>query len=121
MRKPQQQTTLRPEDVRSLTDFKRNTVAQLKELKKTGRPRLLTTNGRAQVVVQDAAAYQRLLDELDAAKAVVGIQRGRDDMAAGRTMSSDEAFDSIRRKKRMRRAAIPSPRRRSRSLATSAT
>jgi PHD/YefM family antitoxin component YafN of YafNO toxin-antitoxin module len=90
---------LRPEDVRSLTDFKRNTLAQLKELKKSGRPRLLTTNGRAQVVVQDAAAYQKLLDELDRAQAVAGIQRGRADIAAGRTMPADKAFASIRRRK----------------------
>ena len=92
MRKTNQPITLRPEDVRSLTDFKRNTVAQLKELKKTGRPRLLTTNGRARVVVQDAAAYQKLLDELDAAKAVAGIRRGMDSFARGEGEPAREAL-----------------------------
>lgn len=92
MRKTQPPTTLRPEDVRSLTDFKRNTVAQLKELKKTGRPRLLTTNGRAQVVVQDAAAYQKLLDDLDSAQAVAGIRRGMDSFARGEGRPAREAL-----------------------------
>jgi hypothetical protein len=52
---------IRPEDIGSLTDFNRNTKAHLRRLKRTGRPELLTVNGRAEVVVQNASAYQRLL------------------------------------------------------------
>jgi PHD/YefM family antitoxin component YafN of YafNO toxin-antitoxin module len=54
-------TMIRPEDIGSLTDFSRNTKAHLKRLKRTGRPELLTVNGKAEVVVQSASAYQRLL------------------------------------------------------------
>ena len=50
------------EDIHSMTDFKRRTTDFVARLKETGRPMVLTTNGRAEVVVQDAAAYQRLLD-----------------------------------------------------------
>ena len=60
-------------DIRSLSDFKRNTVELLDRLRKTGHPLVLTINGKAEVVVQDAAAYQTLLDRLDA---IEGIQRG---------------------------------------------
>jgi len=42
----------------------------------------LTINGKAEVVVQDAAAYQTLLDRLDA---IEGIQCGLADVKAGRT------------------------------------
>jgi len=58
-------TMIRPEDIRSLTDFTRNTKANLARLRQTGRPQLLTVNGKAEVVVQNAAAYQRLLEALE--------------------------------------------------------
>ena len=56
---------VRPEDIGSLTDFNRNTKAHLKRLRRTGRPELLTVNGKAEVVVQSAAAYQQLIESLD--------------------------------------------------------
>ena len=56
---------IRPEDIGSLTDFARNAKAHLKRLKRTGRPELLTVNGKAEVVVQNAAAYQRLIESLE--------------------------------------------------------
>ena len=52
---------IRIQDIRSLTDFHRNTKQHLRRLKRTGRPVVLTVNGRAMLVVQDAAAYERLL------------------------------------------------------------
>ena len=56
---------IKTEDIGSLTDFARNTKAHLKRLKRTGRPELLTVNGKAEVVVQSASAYQRLLESLE--------------------------------------------------------
>ena len=53
------------EDIGSLTDFTRNTKTHLKRLKRTGRPELLTVNGKAEVVVQSASAYQRLIESLE--------------------------------------------------------
>ena len=58
-------TMIKPEDIGSLTDFARNTKSHLKRLKRTGRPELLTVNGKAEVVVQNATAYQRLIEELE--------------------------------------------------------
>jgi PHD/YefM family antitoxin component YafN of YafNO toxin-antitoxin module len=57
---------IRPEDVKSLTDFTRNTKLHVKRLKRSGRPELLTVNGKAEVVVQSAGAYQLLMDQIDA-------------------------------------------------------
>jgi PHD/YefM family antitoxin component YafN of YafNO toxin-antitoxin module len=56
---------IRPEDIGSLTDFSRNTRAHLKRLRRTGRPELLTVNGKAEVVIQNASAYQRLIELLE--------------------------------------------------------
>jgi PHD/YefM family antitoxin component YafN of YafNO toxin-antitoxin module len=61
-------TMIRPEDIGSLTDFARNIKAHLKRLKKTGRPELLTVNGKAEVVVQNASAYQLLIESLEKLK-----------------------------------------------------
>jgi Antitoxin Phd_YefM, type II toxin-antitoxin system len=59
---------IRPEDIGSMTDFARNTRAHLDRLRRTGRPELLTVNGKAEVVVQNAAAYQRLIELLEKLK-----------------------------------------------------
>ena len=56
---------IRPDDIGSLTDFSRNAKAHIKRLKRTGRPELLTVNGKAEVVVQNASAYQRLIESLE--------------------------------------------------------
>lgn len=52
------------QDICSMTDFKRRTTDVVARLRDTGRAVVLTTNGRADVVVQDAASYQKLLDRL---------------------------------------------------------
>ncbi|MGB9421894.1 MAG: type II toxin-antitoxin system prevent-host-death family antitoxin [Candidatus Acidiferrum sp.] len=59
---------VRPEDIGSLTDFNRNTKAHLKRLRRTGRPELLTVNGKAEVVVQSAFAYERLVKSVEKLK-----------------------------------------------------
>ena len=82
-------------DIRSLSDFKRNTVELLDRLRETGPPLVLTVNGRAELVVQDAAAYQALLDRVEA---IEGIQRGLADVKAGRTRAARKVFARLRRK-----------------------
>jgi prevent-host-death family protein len=85
-------------DIHSLTDFKKNTPDFLKQLKATGEPVVLTINGKAELVVQDAASYQKLLDLAEEAKVVEGIRRGLEDMKAGRTTSLDDFKEHVRRK-----------------------
>ena len=47
-------------DIQSLSHFKRNATEVVARMKESGNPVVLTVNGRAEIVVQDAAAYQRL-------------------------------------------------------------
>ena len=51
-------------DIQSLSTFKRNSSKAIAQIKKKGNPLVLTVNGKAEVVVQDAAAYQKLLDKI---------------------------------------------------------
>ena len=78
------------DDIRSLTDFQRNTRAHLKRLRATGRPEVLTVNGKAELVVQDAAAFEEMLD------AIRGIQRGLEEMRAGEGEPARKVLDRIR-------------------------
>jgi PHD/YefM family antitoxin component YafN of YafNO toxin-antitoxin module len=52
-------------NIRSLSDFQRNTKQHLKQLKKSGAPEVLTVNGQAEVVVQSAVGYQKLMEAAD--------------------------------------------------------
>src|ERR1035438_6060773 len=85
-------------DIQSLTTFRRSSRDFMKQLKKTRRPVVLTVNGKAAAVVQDAAAYQRLLDLAARADAEEGIRQGLEDVAHDRTRPAREVFDQIRRK-----------------------
>ena len=84
-------------DIQSLTDFKKNTPEFLQQLKKTGEPVVLTINGRAELVVQDAAAYQKLREMAEEARVAEQIRQGLEDVRAGRTQPLSEAFADIRR------------------------
>lgn len=85
-------------DIQSLTTFRRRSGDFMKQLRKSRRPVVLTVRGRAAAVVQDAEAYQRLLDIAAQADAEEGIRQGLDDVAHGRTRPAREVFDEIRRK-----------------------
>ncbi len=85
------------QDIRSLTEFQRHTKAHLKRLKATRRPTVLTVNGKAELVVQDAAAFEEMLD------AIRGIQRGLESMKEGVGKPFRVALDEIRAKQRIPR------------------
>ncbi len=59
-----------------LSDFQRNTRTHIRRLKKSGKPLVLTVNGQAELVVQSAEAYQKLLEERELLEAIRGIGRG---------------------------------------------
>jgi len=52
------------ENIHSLTDFKRNASSYVDRIRETKAPMVLTVNGEAAVIVQDAHSFQNLLDHL---------------------------------------------------------
>jgi prevent-host-death family protein len=85
----------------SLTNFKRQTAEYLTRLHKTGKPVVLTVNGKAEVVVQDAAAYQKLVEaaaKADRDETVAAIKAGLDDVAAKRTKPARAALKVLAKK-----------------------
>ena len=87
-------------DIHSLSDFKRNTAEFIRQMKKSGHPVVLTINGKAELVVQDAGSYQQLLELIDRLEAIEGIKQGLKDVEAGRTEPLKKVFSDIRRRKR---------------------
>lgn len=83
-------------DIQPLTTFKRDTNKIIEQLKETGEPVVLTVHGKAEVVVQDAAAYQEYADEHERMKerleTLAGIHRGLEDIKHGRVIPAREYF-----------------------------
>lgn len=85
-------------DIHPLTDFKRNTTELVRRMKETGHPIVLTINGRAELVVQDAGSYQRLLELVDRLEAITGIRRGLEESRRGEGQPIEDAVRDIREK-----------------------
>ncbi len=85
----------------SLTNFKRQTADYLRQLHESGSPMVLTVNGKAEVVVQDAAAYQRLVElaaRADREEAIAAIREGLADAEAGRIKPARKALRTLAKK-----------------------
>ncbi len=82
----------------SLSNFTRQTSDYLAHLHETGAPLVLTVDGKAEVVVQDAAAYQRMAELADQAEREAfraAVQEGLDDVDAGRVKPALPAIRAL--------------------------
>ena len=79
-------------DSRPLAEFKRDTARFVSRLKDTGRPAVLTVNGRPELVVMDARAWQDVQEQLEYATAVAGTRAGLNDVRAGRGVRASSFF-----------------------------
>ncbi len=84
-------------DIQAMTTFRRNPAKFMQRLKKTKQPLVLTVNGKAEAVLQDAEAYQRLLDIAAQSDAREGIRQGLQDVKKGRVRPAREALEALRR------------------------
>lgn len=89
-------------DIDSLSSFKRNTPGFIRQMKETGRPVVLTVNGKAELVVQDAASYQKLLELVDRLEAIEAVREGLRELEEGKGLSLEEAMQSVRERHELR-------------------
>ncbi len=62
-------------DIHPLTDFKRKTSEFARQMKETGQPVVLTVNGKAEFVIQDAESYQAMRSSvLKPSRAFAGVR-----------------------------------------------
>ena len=85
-------------EIRSVTEFQRNIKDYVGRLKERKAPLVLTVNGRAELVVQDAESYQLMLDRLERAETVAAIRRGMEQTGRGEGIPLKEAEKRLRKK-----------------------
>jgi prevent-host-death family protein len=90
-------------DIQSLSHFKRHTAEVMKQLRESGNPVVLTVNGKAEIVVQDAASYQRLLELAERAEMMDFLREAKADADAGRTVPAREFLESLGPKKKAKK------------------
>lgn len=90
------------QDIFSLTDFKQNTKEHLERLHGSGRPEVLTVNGKAEAVVMTPATYDRLIT-LALGDARAKIATGLEQARAGQLIDGEQAL----RERRARRGHSP--------------
>jgi prevent-host-death family protein len=85
-------------EVRSVTEFQRNIKDYVGRLKEKKTPLVLTVNGRAELVVQDAESYQLILERLERAETLASIRRGIEQFDQGQGIPLDKAEERLRKK-----------------------
>lgn len=79
-------------DIQSLSTFKRDTAKLMRQMRRTKEPIVLTVNGRAALIVQDAESYQQLLEAKERMEAIEGIRSGLESMKRKRGKPADKFF-----------------------------
>ena len=88
------------EDIRSVTDLKRNTRDILDHLHATGRPVILTVNGKADSVLLDVHVYEKHLHAGNFAKLLAPAEQ---DAASGRTRPARDFLKEFKHAKKIHR------------------
>lgn len=88
------------EDIRSVTELKRNTRDILDHLHATGRPVILTVNGKADSVLLDVHVYEKNLHAGNLVKLLAPAER---DAATGRTRPARDFLKEFKHAKKIQR------------------
>ena len=84
------------QDIRSITDLKRNTNAILEHIHTTKRPVILTVNGKAEAVLVDAKEYEKTTSAFNLLKLLAPAE---EDIKEGRYSEAREFFQEFKRGK----------------------
>ena len=85
------------EDIHPLTDFQRNAKKHLTRINKTGRPQVLTVNGKSEAVLLGKRSYQLILEAMEELETIKSLRRGLEDMEAGRTVDAKLVHARLRK------------------------
>ena len=82
------------DEINSLSNFKRNTNEFLEQMKETGKPIILTINGKAELVVQDAGSYQKLLELAERIETIEALKPAIQEMKEGNNIVDLSRFEN---------------------------
>ncbi len=86
------------EDIRSITDLKRNTNSVLEQIHKTKRPVVLTVNGKAEAVLMDAKEYEKISNAFNLLKLLIPAE---EDINNNRYKEARAFFKGFKRDKKI--------------------
>ena len=82
------------EDVKTVSELKNSLRAVFEQIHRTGRPVVVTVNGKPDVVLMDAGLFERKLRALNLAALLAG---GEDDIRRGRTRPARAFLKGLKR------------------------
>jgi prevent-host-death family protein len=87
----------RSTDITNFTEHRKNLRRHLTQVRETGRPLYITTNGEAAAVVLSPEAYDELADKAELAESLAMMDRSMEDISAGRTRVAKPALKKLAR------------------------
>lgn len=91
------------DSIHPVSDFSRKPAEHIKRLKETGRPEILTVNGKAEIVIQSAKAYEEMVDLLGTLEKIARAAKEHDE---GKGIPVDVFFSGFEKKHGLKRDAI---------------
>ena len=88
------------EDIKTVSELKKNLRSVFEQIHKTGRPVVVMVNGKPDVVLVDAAQFEKKLRALNLAAL---LELGEEDIRRGRTKPARAFLEDFRRAKKIRR------------------
>ena len=85
----------RSTDITSFSDHRQNLRDHLQQVRETGRPLFVTSNGETAAVVLSPEMYDALADKAELAESLALIDRSIEDIREGRTRPAKPALQSI--------------------------
>lgn len=82
-------------EINSLSNFKRNTSDFLEQLKSSGKPIVLTINGKAAIVIQDAGSYQKLMEIAEKLETIEALKPAIEEMKNGKGEKAEKVFAEL--------------------------
>ncbi|MFQ5703055.1 MAG: type II toxin-antitoxin system Phd/YefM family antitoxin [Gemmatimonadales bacterium] len=82
-------------DIRPLSEFRANIAAYIEQVRDSGRPLVLTQNGRGAAVVLGVEQYEQICDEVELVR---DVKTAENQIAAGKGVSHSRAKAELRRR-----------------------
>lgn len=86
------------DDIKTITDLKRNTNQIFRQVHETGRPVVLTVNGKAEAVLLGTKEFEKMSNALAVLKLLVPSEN---DIKEGWIKEADTFFEEFRRDKKI--------------------
>jgi prevent-host-death family protein len=89
---------LNPSHTHPLSQLQQEASALLDQFKIDKTPIVLTVDGKAAAVLQDAESYQQLLDKIERLETLAGLRKSLEEFEQGKGVPLDQAFQHLQQK-----------------------